>query len=274
MPSHLDFLLALDEHPTEHHLECVRQPHELYDIAERAGLNALRGDRSAAGWTGQLIHLGYVVWGLRVGGDQYPIPGGAWSADDLTRFGDYYLTPAGREEADRMRRQRREKLTDAAMGATFPRLLRPWMTDAQRRAISEPLANLRLALDADRRSVVIGAAKDLLEAACKVAIERAGQPVASGESLPTLFKLAAGAKATDTMESDVGHRLSAVVAQLAALRNVAGSGNGRTLQPELSEHGARLAAPGAVCDPVETGRVARVGRVGEPGAVVSGPSAG
>jgi hypothetical protein len=63
MPSHLDFLLALDEHLTEHHLECVRQPHELYDIAERAGLNALRGDRSAARWTGQLIHLGYVVWG-------------------------------------------------------------------------------------------------------------------------------------------------------------------------------------------------------------------
>ena len=67
-------------------------------------------------------------------------------------------------------------------------------------------------------------AKDLLEAACKVAIERAGQPVPSGESLPTLFKLAAGAKATDKMESDVGHRLSAVVAQLAALRNVAGAG--------------------------------------------------
>jgi hypothetical protein len=85
-----------------------------------------------------------------------------------------------------MRRQCREELTDAAMGATLPRLLRPWMTDAQRRAISEPLANLRLALDADRRSAVIGAAKDLLEAACKVAIERAGQPVPSGDPAAVL----------------------------------------------------------------------------------------
>ena len=36
MPSRLDCLLAVDEHLTERHLECVRQPHELYDIAEQA----------------------------------------------------------------------------------------------------------------------------------------------------------------------------------------------------------------------------------------------
>jgi hypothetical protein len=245
VPSHLDFLPALDDHLTEGHLECVRQPHEMYDVAERAGLNAVRGDRSAARWTGQLVNLGYVVWGNRVGGDRFPIPAGAWSADDLTRFGDFYLTPAGREEADRMRRQRREALTDTAMGTTLPRLLRPWMSDSQRRAVSEPLANLRLALDADRRTAVVGAAKDLVEAASKVAIERAGQPAPGGQSPPTLFKLAAGAKGADKMEGDVGLRLSAVVGQLAELRNVAGAGHGRADQPELSEHGARLTATAA-----------------------------
>jgi hypothetical protein len=246
VPSHLDFLLALDDHITANHLECVRQPHELYGVAESAGLNAFRGDQSAARWTGQLVHLGYVVWGLRAAADRRPIPTGAmWTPDDLTRFSDYYLTPTGREEADRIRRQQRESLADAAMGAALPRLQRRWMTDVQRRAVSEPLTNLRLALDADRRSAVIGSAKDLVEAACKVTIERAGPPAPTGESLPTLFKLAAEATRKDKMESDVGHRLAAVVAQLAALRNAAGAGHGRALQPELSESGARLAATAA-----------------------------
>jgi hypothetical protein len=144
-----------------------------------------------------------------------------------------------------MHRRRREALVDSAIGVALPRLLRPWMTEAQRRAISEPLANLRLALDADRRSAVIGASKDLLEAACKVAVEHEGQPVPTGESLSTLFKLATGTRGTDKLERDVGHRLAAVVAQLAELRNVAGAGHGRALQPDLSERGARLAATAA-----------------------------
>ncbi len=245
VPSHLDFLLALDEHLTANELECVRQPHELYAIAEQAGLNAVRGDQSAARWTGQLIQLGYLVWGLRAAADRRPVPVGLWTPDDLTRFSDYYLTPVGREEADRIRRQRREALTDAAMGATLPRLLHPWMTDAQRRAVSEPLANLRLALDADRRSAIIGAAKDLVEAACRVTIEHSGQQALVRDSLPTLFKLAASAKGMDSLESGVGTRLAAVAAQLAELRNTAGAGHGRAVQPELSERGARLAATAA-----------------------------
>jgi hypothetical protein len=217
----------------------------MYGISERAGLTK-PGDKSPFRWTGELVHLGYVVHGLPGAGDRRPVPRGTyWTEYELQRLSDYRVTATGREEADRIRRQRREALTDAAMGAVLPRFLRPWMTDAQRRAVAEPLANLRAALDADRRSAAIGAAKDIAEASCKVAIERAGQSVPSAASLSALFKQAAAASGADGAESDVGHRLAAVVHQLGEFRNLAGAGRGRAAQPELSDRGARLAAAAA-----------------------------
>jgi hypothetical protein len=164
---------------------------------------------------------------------------------ELQRVGDYRVTAQGREEADRIRRQRRKALTDAAMGAALPEFVRPCMTDAQRRAVAEPLANLRAALDTDRRGAAIGAAKDLAEAACKVAIARAGEQVPSAASLTSLFKQAVATTGSESAESDVGLRLSAVVHQLGELRNIAGAGHGRAAQPDISERGARLAATAA-----------------------------
>jgi hypothetical protein len=253
MPTYRDFLVALDDHiDLPGSLGYVQQGFELYGIAERAGLTQ-PGDRSAFRWTGELVEYGYVIHSRPGGGDRKPVPPGTlWSEHELQRFGDYRVTALGREEADRIRRQRREALTDAAMGVALPQFLRPWMTDGQRRAVSEPLAELRAALDADRRRAAIGAAKDLAEAACKVAIEHAGQPVPPAASLTALFKVAAtagaGAGATpgaaDT-EADLGHRLAAVVHRLDELRNVAGAGHGRAAQPETSAREARVAATAA-----------------------------
>lgn len=245
MANYRDFLVALDDYIDDSSLGYVSQGSDMYGISERAGLTK-PGDRSPFRWTGELVHLAYVVHGPLGGGDRSPLPPGtSWTEHELQRVGDYRVTAQGREEADRIRRQRREALTDVAMGAVLPEFLRPWMTDAQRRAVAEPLADLRAALDADRRSAVIGAAKDLTEAACKVAIERAGQFVPSGASLTVLFKQAAAASDADSSESDVGRRLSAVVHQLGELRNVAGAGHGRAAQPDISERAARLAATAA-----------------------------
>lgn len=143
------FLVALDDCIDSSPLGYVSQGFELYGIAERAALTK-SGDKSAFRWTGELVHLGYVVHGLPAAGDRRPIPQGTlWTEYELQRLSDCRVTAQGREEADRIRRQRREALTDAAMGAVPPEFLRPWMTDVQRRAVSEPLANLRAALDGD-----------------------------------------------------------------------------------------------------------------------------
>jgi hypothetical protein len=71
VPNHLEFLLAVDEFLSENGQESVRQGHELYGISHRAGLTFGPADQSAARWTGQLIHLDYMVWGL-----QTPVTGG------------------------------------------------------------------------------------------------------------------------------------------------------------------------------------------------------
>ncbi len=112
------------------------------------------------------------------------------------------------------------------------------MSDGQRRAVSEPLALLRVALDNERWPAAIGAAKDLAEASCRLSIEHGGGTVPASDSLPGLFKKARAAAGADAAEADLGHRLAAVVDQLAQVRNVAGAGHGRADQHEVSARGA------------------------------------
>jgi hypothetical protein len=71
----------------------VAQPHELYPIAERAGLAPVGvGNRSAANWTGLLVDKGLLEMGPLGGGDRRPIPPGyLWSEHDLSRFRDFSL---------------------------------------------------------------------------------------------------------------------------------------------------------------------------------------
>jgi hypothetical protein len=168
-----------------------------------------------------------------------------WGDHDVQRVGDYRVTGLGREEADRMRRLRREAITDFAL-ATHPQLVQPWMTESQRRAISEPLTGLRLALDGNRYATAIGAAKDLVEAACKLAIERASGSVPRSASLPILFKQAhRTVAAPDQPTSDLGRSLAATVQRLAELRNVAGAGHGHASAPTVAAGDALMAASAA-----------------------------
>jgi hypothetical protein len=114
------------------------------------------------------------AWPAGGGGDRRPLPSSGYSPDDLSRVSDYRITATGRTEADRVRRQRREALTDASIGGVLPNLVQSWMSEPQRRAISVPLRHLRSARDGEQYAAAVGAAKDLAEAACKVGIERAG----------------------------------------------------------------------------------------------------
>lgn len=147
--------------------------------------------------------------------------------------------------ADRVRRQRREELTDSALGGGFSPQLLAALSEPQRRAVLVPLTNLRSALDDERYSSAVGAAKDLAEAACKLAIEHAGGAAPRSTDLQTLFKQTLYATGIEKVEGDVGRSLAATVQRLAELRNAAGSGHGRASQPEVTARRARLATTAA-----------------------------
>ena len=124
-------------------------------------------------------------------------------------------------------------------------LLQAPMSDEQHAAITVPATNLRAALDNEHHAATLGAAKDLVEAACKVTIERSGANAPKGASLATLFKRAVAARAADAVGDDLGRSLAASVQRLGEMRNAAGAGHGRATQPEVTANDARLAASAA-----------------------------
>jgi len=130
-----------------------------------------------------------------------------------------------------MRRLRREQRTDVALGYELPTLDRPWMTPAQRQAVADPLRRLQSPLDGGEDRPAIGAAKDLTEAACEIAIERSGGSPGNLD-LPALFKLALPDELART--SELGRGLIATVQRLAELRNKVGAGHGHASLPEVS----------------------------------------
>jgi hypothetical protein len=243
MANYLDFLAAVDAFTRDSSRGCVYQACEMHVIAQEAGL-ATREQTVAAHWTGELVHGGYLTHGPGSLGDRRPVPyGPLWSDADLQRFSDFRVTAAGREEADRMRRLAREGRTDAALGARLPMLAQPWMSSGQVAALAQPLQALRDALDRGRSGATLGAAKDLVEAACKIAIERGGGTAARSASLPALFKQANSTlPETDGSDGALGRSMAATVQRLAELRNAVGAGHGHASVAELPAPLGRLAA--------------------------------
>lgn len=251
MPNALDFLLLLDNHTRESSLGYVSAGHELQALALGSGLVRHEDNYSVVRWTGELVHQDYVDHGPPHAGDPRPMPSGPmWSEHDVQRVRDFRVTRHGREEANRMRRMARETATDVALGTAFPDLLQTWMDESQRRAITVPLIGLRSALDGEQHSGTLGAAKDLVEAACRITLDRTGHtPREQHPSLPTLFKEAHRITASSQdidVGSALGPSLAATVDKLAQLRNSAGTGHGRASAPALTARQARLAASAAI----------------------------
>jgi hypothetical protein len=244
--NYLDFLVVLDDYIRGRPDGCVRGGYEMHEIARQAGL-VEPGHEIAANWAGILVEHGYLSHGPRSMGDRrVEVPGRVWDSTQVQRYADYRLTSSGREEADRLRRQAREQRTDAALGNGFARIAPAWLSESQKGAIAEPIGALRAALDANRHGDAIGAAKDLVEAACKISIERAGVPVSGNQSLPALFKQACSANRDDgSVGEDLGRSLTTTVLRLAELRNAAGAGHGRASVPDRSAREAHLAASAA-----------------------------
>jgi hypothetical protein len=242
-PNYLDFLVALDDHFLITNHDYVQEWSELHRIAQDAGLET-RELPQAARWTGELHGHRYLTAQSRRFNQEIPrVP---FTDHDLQGLGEFRITPLGREEAERVRRQWREADTDALLGLRFPDLDRLAASDTQRHAIESPLRHLREALDQEQWDRVIGSAKDLAEAACKVGIALAGAETPSNADLPALVKKALQATTGDEDADDLAKRLVAVTQQLAHVRNTTGIGHGRSDQPDVSRSAARLAAATAL----------------------------
>lgn len=242
-PNYLDFLVRLDDHFLMTNHDYIQEWSELHRIAQDAGLET-RELPQAARWTGELHSHKYVTAKSRRFNQEIPPP--PFTDYDLQGLGEFRITPLGREEAERVRRQWREADTDALLALRFPDLDRLAAGDTQRRAIESPLRHIREALDQEQWDRVIGSAKDLAEAACKVAIGLAGGEAPSSEDLPALVKKALQATTRGEDADDLAKRLVSATQQLAHLRNTAGIGHGRSDQPDVSRRAGRLAAATAL----------------------------
>ena len=244
-PNYLDFLVAFDDHIQAGNLAYVISGHELFGIAHAAGLTGPL-DQVVAQWVGKLVDDGHIVHGPQGAGDRQPLPPGRmWTQYELSRVSDYGITYTGRTEADRVRRQRREAVTDEVLGLAFPRLRGLGLSEAQRRTVEVPLVGLRTALDGERYEAAVGSAKELVEAASKVVLSRAGIEPAARASVASLAKLALTTQSGDSSDEDLARRLSGVVDAIGNLRMEVGTGHGRAEQDAVKAELARLTASAA-----------------------------
>jgi hypothetical protein len=242
-PNYLDFLVVFDDHFRTTHDDYIQDWSELHRIAQEADLET-RELPQAARWAGELYGHKYLTCqSRRLNQDMPPLP---FTDGDLQGLGEFRITPLGREEADRVRRQWREADTDALLGLRFPDLDRLAANDMQRRAIEGPLRHLREALDQEQWDRAIGSAKDLAEAACKVTIALAGGETSSRDDLPALVRKALQGTTGDQSADDLAKRIVSITQQLAHVRNTTGTGHGRDEQPDVSRRTGRLAADSAL----------------------------
>jgi hypothetical protein len=242
--TNLDFLIALDEEIRANNRGHIGDASELQRVAHETGLAQPQDPWSAARWIGELVEFGYIKHSPRGLGDTRPVPEHWYTDSDLYRFSDYRLTDGGHQAVTRERLRRRQNMADAVLGTTFPGLLLDGVDEPRKRAIAEPLRRLRAALDNDHWFDVIGAAKDLVEAACKVTIELSGAIPTPKADLIALAKQAQRARADDEA-SPLSRSVAATVQRLAELRNDMGAGHGHSELPEVPHRAGKLAASSA-----------------------------
>ena len=240
----LDFLIAIDEEIRANNLGHTGDASALQRVAHDTGLAHPADVWSAARWTGELVELGYVKHSRPGLGDQRPVPERWYTDSDLYRFSDYRLTDAGHQAVARERLRRRQHVTDAVIGVAFPGLLLDQVDEARMRAIAEPLGRLRAALDNEHWFDVVGASKDLVEAACKATIELAGSTPTAKADLIVLAKEAERARGDDEV-TPLSRSVVATVQRLAELRNDVGAGHGHSELPEVAHRAGMLAASAA-----------------------------
>lgn len=121
-------------------------------------------------------------------------------------------------------------------------------------AIDQCQQRMETALASGDQSLVIGAAKDLVEATARVVLGERGDTVASGEKLPTILNRAHNALdrqpgvglAADTTIRNIAQGAKSIAAQLPELRNRYGTGHGRASAPEIADELVVVSADAAM----------------------------
>lgn len=135
------------------------------------------------------------------------------------------------------------------------RLDRPeGLEDAAWAAVDDPLQRLNRVLRNDDLPLLIGSAKELIEATAKVVLEARGEPVPSKEGLPKLLVQAQAALdrqpgqglATDSTIRDIAQGALKIGNCLGPLRNRYGTGHGRSEAPDVAEELAQVSIDAAM----------------------------
>jgi hypothetical protein len=119
-----------------------------------------------------------------------------------------------------------------------------WLTDQWRDSVRAQLGALRGALDREEWAPAIGYAKNLVEAAALVVLQRAGQDPPPGRS--SVSTLVREACSVGGRPDDLAKRSASVVQAVADLRNATDGGHGQAVRAEVLPAEARLAASSAV----------------------------
>jgi hypothetical protein len=241
--NHLDFLLALETELRHSTLGFIPSNRELSALAISAGL-ATPQLNPAARWTGELVSLGFLTHGPLGAGDRRPLPPPTlWTESDVSRLHDFRITGEGHAAAERVRRRDRETWTDVALGIDRAGPVVA-LSEPHQRALAAQVRVLRDALDSERHTDAIGAAKDVVEASCKVVIEEAGGAFDRGAGILTLVK--AAIRHLDRQDgSNLARSLATTVQRIAELRNDAGAGHGHASVGPATSQTARLAGSAA-----------------------------
>jgi hypothetical protein len=220
----------------------------LYEAAVKEQLTPAGDIDAIARCVGELVTDGLVTY--RTGGP--PVPGLLWGSRELQQYYEYRPTAAGQEAASRVRQDRATVSRQAVLERHLLLAQHQWLGEEARAALEQYAVGLDSALGG-QPAAAIGAAKELLEAACRVVLAAAGTPAARRADLPELFQQASNlaGPATDAGRGVPGTRtlnrsLIAAVQGLAEMRNAAGSGHGRSEPSPADARHARLAAGIAV----------------------------
>ncbi|GAA4989098.1 abortive infection family protein [Pseudonocardia tropica] len=144
--------------------------------------------------------------------------------------------------------------TSAGVVETF-RLDRPdGLEDTAWQAIDDPLQRLNRALREEDLPLIIGCAKELVEATAKVVLESRGETAPGKEDMPKLLNRAQAVLdrqpgkglATDASIRDIAQGALKICAGLAPLRNRYGTGHGRSVAPSVAEELALVSVDSAM----------------------------
>jgi hypothetical protein len=214
----------------------------LYEAVRDSGEFRAISIETVARLVGDLVTGGELAFRSKHPGSRTPPPGVGWTSSDLQSHLRYSLTEAGRREADRARRLRRDHAAGNALEGRFADGELDVLGPDGAEAVLHHVAELETALRESRWPAAVGAAKDLVESAAHAALAARGEPAAPRTKLQVLVRTAVAAEAEPYTGWSLSRSVATVAQSLGELRNAEGSGHGRAAPPQVTAVEAEFAA--------------------------------